>query len=722
MKSKIYLSVFFCIVLVTAQAQKNGIQKKYDRATFTVIPVISHIRDTLAADTLYNWSKLPYYSLLLSDVSQNFIQTILETGEKFYYNPTKIPPKNNLAIGPKDTIAFENLFGLQKLNPDYERTKFKIYDLPKYTKIPDFSLQPDYYSEWLKNEIEKSSIPGQMMIQWTNQDVLINRAEGNTDIFDKIRKADKSSFNYFKKLLEKNYIVVQNIIHTSKFTVDPKILEAERKAKEVAQKNKSFFQKLSDFKKSTKKANDEKKAFKKAKAEGTFTNPYLVKSQKYNPNRLILDSTNFLKAYVYRIVLTENLMSDLSSYPPVEPKNAKLEFVCSINTSSSSFLSNTRIKSQKAKSLLENEGIMSGLKKGIKGLGIKKIEYSERYVKGKNSVIRNIENGEYLCAKQITEQLKQYTNAEIKLLDSLIKVCEVALKKSPKINQMAFKNASKIQQNNPEDFKYQTNCENFEAIRSTTTQTNVQESFDKVVGVLEKKIKDFQILASAEKVTKNKIEANIDINQGIYLNQQFKIVERSINKKGERYDNRIGTARVIKVSKGLYVGDSIANPTVLAQIDGRKIDKGALMIQDEVKGVSVYAGYGYRYKDNALIFGVDFSNNRIAKFPGLKIGLNAVMNTTLINGYTPIFGNLVLSRELYFSRILDFKPFVEVGYGGDFINDTPVKRSVLLTTGVGVPINVYSRKTSGKIKIMPEVSFSTEGLRPQFSIQSKIEF
>ncbi len=227
MKPKIIL--LFLSLTAFSFPSNAQLNKKYDKASFTVVPLSYSIKDTLAKDTSVNWSKLPYYSLLLSDVSSKHINAAFETSGKFFYNKTTIPENHNFFVQKKDTIAFENLFGKQMLKEGYPRQKFRNYQLPQYQKLPKHSTKNDSYGKWIQGQLESSSVPGEMMYLWTNENVLMSRSEDNIDHRDKSRGANSSSFNYYKKLLEKNYIVVQNSIVTQKYIVKPEILEATYK-------------------------------------------------------------------------------------------------------------------------------------------------------------------------------------------------------------------------------------------------------------------------------------------------------------------------------------------------------------------------------------------------------------------------------------------------------------------------------------------------------------
>jgi hypothetical protein len=724
MKPKIIL--LFLGLTAISFASNAQLNKKYDKASFTVVPLSYSIKDTLAKDTSVNWSKLPYYSLLLSDVSSKHINAVFETSGKFFYNKTTIPENYNFIVPKKDTIAFENLFGKQMLKEGYPRQKFRNYQLPQYQKLPKHSTKNDSYGKWIQGQLEFSSVPGEMMYLWTNENVLMSRSEDNIDHRDKSRGANSSSFNYYKKLLEKNYIVVQNSIVTQKYIVKPEILEAEKKAREIAEKRKSFITKTTDFIKKQKEAQNKRNQLKKEKKEGLYVNPYKIDSNKFDKNRLTIEKSEFVKSYVFKILLTPELMSDLSSYPAVMPKSAKLEFVYSYNADPGLFGKSNRIKSLNTIKTAENLVNKSSIKGKIKNIGKKNTELTENYKKGKTEVSKLIQLGEYYCANQIINQLLQYKNHEAESLDSLKKICEKELKANPEVNPIAFKNASNIQKKKPLDFAYQKKCLDFAEVEASSEINSAQTNFDALTNVLEKNLKDFQLLTNAESVKKNKIEVNLETSQGIYSGQQFKIVERVQNKKGERFDSRIGTVKIIKPSKNLYQADTVFSRTVMAQVDGRKIDKGVLLIEDDVKGIAAFGGYGYRYKERAVLVGVDFPIRKLSKYPGLKVGLNMVQNVSLSNllfeSYNPRFFNLAVSNELFLSRIFDIKPFVEVGYGGDFKNETPVKRSAVLTAGFGVPLNTFNRKTSQKLKIMPEFSFSTERRSPQICIISKIEF
>lgn len=720
----ILLLLIFTIINFNSSAQLN---KKYDKATFTVVPLIFNLKDTLASDTLHTWAEIPYASILLSEINQKHINSAFETSGKFFYNKTIIPENHTLFVPKKDTVAFENLFGKRILKEGYDRQKFKNYQLPQYTKLPKYSQKIDTYGKWLQNRLESSTIPGEMMYLWTNESVLTSRSEDNKDHRDKSRGANASSFNYYKKLLEKNYIVVQNSINAEKYIVKPEIVKAEQKAREEAQKKKSFVKKTIEFIEKQKKAQKKRKQLQKEKKEGIYVNPYKVDSNKFDKNRLIFENNYMAKSYVYKILLTPEIMSDLSSYPPVLPKSAKLEFVYSFNTSAGLSRKSNRVLSQKTAGLSDNIKLKEAIKGKIKDFGSKTPVLSEKYLKGKEEAIKLINLGEYYCANQIIDQLTAYKTKETKPLDSLKQICIKALKESPEVNPIAFKNASTIQKKKPLDFAYSKKCLDFTEEISSSDSRTIQNEFDALTNVLEKKLKDFQLLTSVEKIKRNKLEVNLETSQGIYSGQQFKIVERVENKKGERYDSRIGTARIIKPSKNLYQADTVFNRTVMAQVDGKKIGKGTLLIEDDVRGISAYGGYGSRYKDDAILFGVDYSFRKLAKYPGMKIGLNYVKNLTIVNAFTsssysPSFFNLTVSDELYFSRILDFKPFIELGYGGDLKNDTPEMRTLLASIGVGVPVNIYNRKTSQKFKLMPEFSFSTHKWSPQICLISKIEF
>jgi hypothetical protein len=718
--------LLFLVFFSFSQFGHAQLNKKYDKATFTVIPLVYQIKDTLARDTAYSWAELPYSSFQLFDVEQNYVKTNIDISEKFFYNKTILKSDHKLFPLKSDTTEIENLFGKRLLKDGYDRQKYKNYDLPSYKKLPKETTQIDNYGAWLQSKLESSSLPGEMMFAWTNEGVLIERSNKNIDIIDIRKNANSSSFNYYKKLLEKNYIVVQNTIEAEKFIVKPEIIEAEKKAYEIAQKNKSFLVKLKEFIDKQKKEQKKREQLKIEKKEGIYTNPYLVDSNSYDPYRLKLEKTSLVKSYVFKILLTPEIMGDLTAYPPSVPKSAKLEFVYSYYSTPGTLLKSNRIKALDSKNRLENVGKVSSFKDKIKNISTKTEEPSEDYVKGKNEALKQMKLGEFKCASQILTQLSSYKNAENKTLDSLKKICEKEIKLSPEVNPVSFKNASKIQQKKPSDFAYQQACPDFAVIEQTKASATIQGSFDALVNHLERNLKDFQLLSSIETIKKNKIESNMEISQGIYQGQQFKIVER-VEKKGVRYDSRIGTVKIIKPSNQLMQGDSILNRTLMAQVDGKKVEKGALLIEDDVKGMVAYAGYGYRYKDESLIIGFDFSIRKLTLLPGFKVGLNYVYNTSKVysssfNFYNPSFVNLRLANEMYFSRIFDIVPFAEVGYGGDLKNEVPVKRSVLLTAGVGLPFNLYNRKTRNKVKLMPEFSFSTQRWSPQIGLVTKFEF
>ncbi|AWV97691.1 hypothetical protein [Arcticibacterium luteifluviistationis] len=715
---KIKLLFLFFLISISSFSQ-NGLQQKYDRATFTVVPIMTELVDTLVQDTIYsNWSSLPYYSVFLSQSKQKLLQTELTTGAKFYYNPTSILHAGDLVVGKSDTSVFEHLYGLQSLVSDSSKNYVKRGTKPKHKSIPTYSTDPDIYATWIKKKLENSTIPGEMMMMWTNQDTLMQRSQGNIDFGDRDRKADLYSFNYFKKLLEKNYIVVENIVSTKKYIINPEILKAEREAKKntvTSSKGKGILANIKEIAKDVK----ELKGKDSTTLESQYHNPYLSSNGLYNPTRILKKEQKFSKAHVFRIILDEKLLSDLSAYPPIFPEEVNLELVCSIKSSEMGSSTTNFDGSPVDK---EEGGIAAQVMQTLNNISGSGSTLSPEYIEKKEEAQFLFLSGEYPCAKSTFENLKLFKDSEKELLDSMISNCELAIVKYPAYNPIAYQAAAKFKEVESTNYPYSTNCSSIARKASSSEKKPFQIKFESVISELEEKLPEFQILTSVVEAKGNKIKANIDLSQGIYLDQQYKIIERSINKAGQRYDNRVGTARVIKVSTNLYASDTSLNQTIFAQIDGKKIPQNALLVQNDISGFSLYLGYGRRYDNNAVILSADYSIKSIEKHPIIKIGLGFVYNTQKVDNYNPIYFNLNASREFYFSRFFDFKPYVEIGYGGDFKNDTPLKRNPFVGVGFGLPLNTFNRKSTKKIKLMPEVSISTLGFKPQYSLQTKFEF
>lgn len=725
MRKNLYLVLLLLFSAFASSAQQ--LAKKYDRASFTLVPIFSTITDTLACDTLYSsWSSLPHFSIFLSEVEHEMIQSDVITGQKFYYNHTTVPQNTSLVITKKDTVVFEHAFGGKILEKEFRSLPDSAKLKPEYKSVPSFKKVSDDYGDWLLTKLQASDIPGEMMMVWTNTDVLVKRSDGNKDIIDKQKNANQFSINYYKKLLEKNYIVVQHNVKTVKYKVNPEILKKEKAAKEAAKnaaksstKTKGLLGTLATMAKDSEVLKKEEDLVKGVKSH---VDPYRARVQKFDSTRLVTDKEKFVRSYVYRIKLTDKLLAELSSYPPIFPKNVELEFVASTESIA---IEATTSNADQAKRRNDKESVFDVIKNSFNSFAEEDTTYSDRYLAGKESAVKLLEKGEYPCAVSILGELRAYKNKEIFFLDSLLAICKKELANSPKINPIAFKYASNLEKRDSSNFFYQARCESFSRIDTVKNQPLIQGGFNEVVKRLERNIPEFQVLAMVEETDRNKLKVNIDLEQGIYLNQQYKIIERRENAKtGERYDERIGTARIVKIAKDLYDGgDVIVNQTVFAQIDGKKARENAILVQNETSGISLYTGYGIRYDDEAIIFGADFSLKSLLRYPIAKIGLGVVSNRTtqFVGRYKPLYFNLNASREFYFSRFFDFKPYLEAGYGGDFKNDEPVQRSFLVGGGLGLPINIYNRKSTQKFKLMPEVSFSTLGFKPQYSLQMKIE-
>ena len=677
--------------------------EEYDKTTFSVLPFQVTVSNPTLADTaIVSWKQLSDSSLLNSKVAIKFLKGDYIVSDKYFYNPVQSTPEEIFAFDMSDTTLLNSFIGNREVVKENEALGVEKIGLSEryITKI-------DPFGGYIKSQLENSRIPGEMMYQWTVPQVLRLRAMSNLTPTRAKETINTDNMNFFKKLLEKNYIVVTYTYNRTKYkyTSAPKkeVLGTGKLQEKIRSKllNETHTDKIAE----------------------------VVKEVKIDSSKYQFSSDSYMKAYIFRVVPDNKVMSYLlGEYPAVVPPTANLEFIGTI-------------VSENPKQPLKSMG-------ATQALGSGKISLDDEYEKNlkynyleRNTLLSEnyLNAGELICARNQLTYLKELFPLDTKV-DSLLKFSLSGLTESPQINAFRLENedALGIDKRNmtkeqEQEFYYNQACvvQRFSSLKGTELRDS-QGTFNGVLEVMERQNDNLRSLAFVKGVKGNKITSNLTTADGIYMDEQYKVVRKMQNTKtGELYDKTMATAKVIHVSKG---GDDL---TKLALVGGGgRVKPDMILVENSNKGFALNAGYGQMFDERAIEIGADVLIGRLLRMkmnkPGFKIGVNYVVNTvekfstTNNDKYMPSFFMLNLSREYYLSRIIDFKPFIAATYGGqwgaDKENSETNDQSLFPTVGVQLPINTIGRNSKIKFRLMPEVSYSLGFSLPQFNLQTNFNF
>jgi hypothetical protein len=215
-----------------AKSQKDV--RKFDRSTLSVLPVVLYLdttRDSKRNLLVKTNIKKVYGDVLISEKHYfNHLQTDIEETFKDIFKDDMIE-RQFWGLAPKtvdNSERFSLLNPLAGIKSKYKKTKnsLTLNNLSnKIMKIgfgETYSYEPptDTVGKAIKEYIENSDIPYNMLSVWKNKTTLITRAEFSIGELQKKTKVDVEKFENFKKLLQRNYLLVSAVNNPYKRTPD----------------------------------------------------------------------------------------------------------------------------------------------------------------------------------------------------------------------------------------------------------------------------------------------------------------------------------------------------------------------------------------------------------------------------------------------------------------------------------------------------------------------
>lgn len=649
--------------------------RRFDKSTVSVLPVVLYsngndgktnvqkiVGDVLISEKHY----LNTYQTEISSVIEKLLSNELDA-KKFW---GLVPAKKESVSFQNVTNQFKGIFsGSNLVNKIVKTTTGSVYS--EISKNDETGIK-------IKDFLEVSDEPFKMLKIWTNASTKISRAEYTVSEAQKKANLDPAKYDNYKKLLMRNYIMVC-----------------------------------------------------------TIQNPALPEKQEiYRAN---------VSGFLYRILWNDNLQNDLDK----DKKSVKynLEYVGNIKIAnmdldprSDEFIDRYNLKSNTYKKNSDGEYVESV--NSLSELFNKSIItiFDEMGRRGS----KYFQDGEYQCATRIyknqIELSQKFPNLKLGVENTRKKVleCQKNIELSPTFNPVKFKQSTSeekrarrewdenriipLSQTRRENllsilkgFFYSTECNNYEMnlydqyIFAQSASNGILEEFEKYVEELK---------VRARVIKSDPILSDIGRQEGLFKDQRYRVYEQVKRKDGSIELIKRASVRVVRVAENTekYKKFNVKNSkdslkmakkeqfnySKFKQIDGKQIEEGMLLEQDDDRGIGFQVGYLYMKGNSGPQIGIDYRFSKMfrkkAFTSGLKVGVD--LGFYRIQGETQkhsaIGGQIYISKEMYLSPKFDIKPVVGYNlYGGLYI-------------GTYVPINIVGKSSQfSKFKIVPMLSFAT---------------
>ena len=649
--------------------------RRFDKSTISILPVVLYsgrddvktnvqkvIGDVLVSEKHY----LNTYQTEISTIIEKLLSNEIDA-KKFW----GLMPAEKASVSFRDMKnQFKNSFSASNLvNKIVTTTTGTEYS--KLTKNDEIGIK-------IKDFLEISDEPFKMLKIWTNVSTKISRAEFSIGEAQKKANLDPTKYDNYKKLLMRNYIMVC-----------------------------------------------------------TIENPSLPEKQEiYRAN---------VSGYLYRILWNDNLQNDLDKAKKSVKYN--LEYVGNIKIAnldldprSDEFIDRYNLKSNTFKK--NSDGEFTESANSLSELFDKSIItiFDEMSRRGN----KYFQDGEYPCANRIyrnqIELSQKFPNLKLNIDGTRKKVLECAksIELSPNFNAVKFKQATSeekrarkeweedriiaLSQTRKDklltilkDFSYSRECNTYEMnlydqyIFAQSASNGILEEFEKYVEELK---------VRARVIKSNPILSDIGRQEGLFKDQRYRVYEQVKKVDGSIERIRRASVRVVRVAENTekYKKFNVKNSkdslrmakkeqfsySEFKQIDGKKIEEGMLLEQDDDRGIGFQVGYLYMKGNSGPQIGIDYRFSKMFKkkafTSGLKVGVD--LGVYRIQGeyqkHSAIGGQIYICKEMYLSPKFDIKPVVGYNlYGGLYL-------------GTYVPINIVGKSSQfSKFKIVPMLSYST---------------
>ena len=657
--------------------------RRFDKSTISVLPVVLYsngndgktnvqkiVGDVLISEKHY----LNTYQTEISTVIEKLLSNELDA-KKFWGLVPADKAKVSLKKQFKDSFSAPNL-----LNKIVKTTTGSVYS--EISKNDEIGIR-------IKDLLEASDEPFKMLKIWKNASTLISRAEFTVSEAQKKANLDPTKYDNYKKLLMRNYIMVC-----------------------------------------------------------TIENPALPEKQEiYRAN---------VSGFLYRILWNDNLQNDLDK----DKKSVKynLEYVGNIKIAnmdldprSDEFIDRYNLKSNTYKKNSDGEYVESV--NSLSELFNKSIItiFDEMGRRGN----KYFQDGEYQCSNRIyrnqIELSQKFPNLKLDIESTRKKVleCSKNIELSPTFNPVKFKQSSSeekrarrewdenriipLSQNRRDklltilkDFFYSIECNTYEMnlydqyIFAQSASNGILEEFEKYVEELK---------VRARVIKSNPILSDIGRQEGLFKDQRYRVYEQIKKADGSIELIKRASVRVVRVAENTekYKKFNVKNSkdslrmakkeqfnySKFKQIDGKQIEEGMLLEQDDDRGIGFQVGYLYMKGNSGLQIGIDYRFSKMFKkkafTSGLKVGVD--LGFYRIQGeyqkHSAIGGQIYISKEMYLSPKFDIKPVVGYNlYGGLYL-------------GTYVPINIVGKSSQfSKFKIVPMLSFANGSSNTSISSDS----
>jgi len=649
--------------------------RRFDKSTISVLPVVLYssgndgksdvqkvIGDILVSEKHY----LNTYQTEINVIIEKLLSDELDARKFWGVAPLEGPQISYLNIKKQ----FQKTFSASNLtNQIIKKTTGVEY--VKLSKNDDTGIK-------IKHLLEASDEPFKMLKIWRNASTLISRAEFTLGDIQKKANLDPKKYDNYKKLLMRNYILVC-----------------------------------------------------------TIENPSLPEKQKiYRAN---------VSGYLYRIIWSDNIQNDLdkarksTKYNLDYIGNIKIKNM-SLDPRSDEFIDRYNLKSgpyekNKNGEIVESlNSVYELFNKSILSI------FDEMGRKGN----RYFQDGEYLCANrmyidQIQLSLKfPNLNLNTESVKEKSLECVKNIELSPNFNPIKFKKSTSEEKRARKEWEEnkiiplsQSRKDKLLAILknffySTECDTQDMNLYDKYIfaqaasnGLLEefeKEVEDLKVKARIIKA--NPILSDIGRKEGVFRDQRYRVYEQVKREDGSIERIKRASVRAVRVAENTekYMKFNIRNLkdslrmlrreqfsySKFKQIDGKKIEEGMLLEQDDDRGIGFQVGYLYMNGNSGPQIGFDYRFSKLfrkkAFTSGLKVGADiGIYNVKGEAQMHSVLGlQLYISKEMYLSPKYDIKPVLGYNlYGGLYL-------------GSYFPINIVGKASQfSKFKIVPMLSFST---------------
>ena len=645
--------------------------RRFDKSTISVLPVVLYsdgdgktnvqkiIGDVLISEKHY----LNTYQTEISTIIEKLLSNEMDAKKFWGLLPVEKPKLSFLEMKNK----FKKSFSVSNLTNKIIKTTTGS----TYSEL----LKNDEIGIKIKDLLEKSDEPFKMLKIWTNASTRISRAEFSVGEAQRKVNLDPKKYDNYKKLLMRNYIMV--------CTVENPILPEKR---EIYQAN--------------------------------------------------------VSGYLYRILWNENLQNDLDK--------AKKSLKCNLEYVGNIKIANTELD-PRSDEFIDRYNLKSNMfKKDRNGQLIKTIDsFSELFNKSMIGIFdemdkrgnRYFQDGEYPCAIKLygdqIELSKRFPDLELNTANANQKIleCSKNIKLSPNFNNIKFVQATLIEKKARIDwekngiisptrqkellailknFFYSRECNIYEMnlydqyIFAQSASNGLLEEFEKHVEELRVK---------ARIIKSNPVLSDIGRQEGLFRDQRYLVYEQLKKEDGSIEKVKRASVRVVRVAENTdkYKKFNVKNSkdslrmakreqfsySKFKQIDGKKIEEGMLLEQDDDRGIGFQFGYSYMTGNSGPQIGIDYRFSKIlmkkAFTSGLKLG--ADIGFYRVQGekqkHNVIGGQIYISKEMYISPKFDIKPVLGYNlYGGVYV-------------GTCVPINIVGKSSQfSKFKIVPMLSFA----------------